>query len=137
MIRPPPRSTRTDTLFPYTTLFRSDRIVRTVALPATARLFFVTPFGLIGRINGRGLVRVEDDGTLSDLPDGKLFADQGMIDIVEASGRAVIVADRSFYQLGKDGITLVGSAKREASADDRANAAMAMREERKRVVWGT
>src|SRR3546814_5574371 len=26
MIRPPPRSTRTDTLFPYTTLFRSQRI---------------------------------------------------------------------------------------------------------------
>src|SRR3546814_3141038 len=25
MIRPPPRSTRTDTLFPYTTLFRSAR----------------------------------------------------------------------------------------------------------------
>src|SRR3546814_17141937 len=25
MIRPPPRSTRTDTLFPYTTLFRSMR----------------------------------------------------------------------------------------------------------------
>src|SRR3546814_14845384 len=24
MIRPPPRSTRTDTLFPYTTLFRSE-----------------------------------------------------------------------------------------------------------------
>src|SRR3546814_12334088 len=27
MIRRPPRSTRTDTLFPYTTLFRSGRIV--------------------------------------------------------------------------------------------------------------
>src|SRR3546814_6886208 len=27
MIRRPPRSTRTDTLFPYTTLFRSDRII--------------------------------------------------------------------------------------------------------------
>src|SRR3546814_11893297 len=26
MIRRPPRSTRTDTLFPYTTLFRSERI---------------------------------------------------------------------------------------------------------------
>src|SRR3546814_12684644 len=26
MIRRPPRSTRTDALFPYTTLFRSDRI---------------------------------------------------------------------------------------------------------------
>src|SRR3546814_9235916 len=27
MIRPPPRSTRTDTLFPYTTLFRSDLLL--------------------------------------------------------------------------------------------------------------
>src|SRR3546814_6935330 len=34
MIRPPPRSTRTDTLFPYTTLFRSEGIrVLTGALP--------------------------------------------------------------------------------------------------------
>src|SRR3546814_17327225 len=30
MIRRPPRSTRTDTLFPYTTLFRSDRRNRTL-----------------------------------------------------------------------------------------------------------
>src|SRR3546814_17659189 len=29
MIRPPPRSTRTDTLFPYTTLFRSETAVHT------------------------------------------------------------------------------------------------------------
>src|SRR3546814_9815837 len=28
MIRRPPRSTRTDTLFPYTTLFRSPRVCR-------------------------------------------------------------------------------------------------------------
>src|SRR3546814_17314534 len=35
MIRRPPRSTRTDTLFPYTTLFRSRRIGR--AAPACAR----------------------------------------------------------------------------------------------------
>src|SRR3546814_14996720 len=28
MIRRPPRSTRTDTLFPYTTLFRSERFLR-------------------------------------------------------------------------------------------------------------
>src|SRR3546814_540360 len=34
MIRRPPRSTRTDTLFPYTTLFRS----RVAAGPAAARL---------------------------------------------------------------------------------------------------
>src|SRR3546814_2582199 len=30
MIRRPPRSTRTDTLFPYTTLFRSDEVERDV-----------------------------------------------------------------------------------------------------------
>src|SRR3546814_8841355 len=28
MIRRPPRSTRTDTLFPYTTLFRSGQVIR-------------------------------------------------------------------------------------------------------------
>src|SRR3546814_4141166 len=30
MIRRPPRSTRTDTLFPYTTLFRSERPMNTI-----------------------------------------------------------------------------------------------------------
>src|SRR3546814_3988391 len=43
MIRRPPRSTRTDTLFPYTTLFRSRRSARRAGLPrwpgrAVARL---------------------------------------------------------------------------------------------------
>src|SRR3546814_7128366 len=42
MIRRPPRSTRTDTLFPYTTLFRSGRPMRTslivTSLLATAAL---------------------------------------------------------------------------------------------------
>src|SRR3546814_5924742 len=33
MIRRPPRSTRTDTLFPYTTLFRSDVFVIAVPTP--------------------------------------------------------------------------------------------------------
>src|SRR3546814_17516966 len=37
MIRRPPRSTRTDTLFPYTTLFRSDFAVRGVDIDPLAR----------------------------------------------------------------------------------------------------
>src|SRR3546814_5030626 len=37
MIRRPPRSTRTDTLFPYTTLFRSG-CLGTVVAPALVRL---------------------------------------------------------------------------------------------------
>src|SRR3546814_14435165 len=36
MIRRPPRSTRTDTLFPYTTLFRSVEQVRKKSTPAFA-----------------------------------------------------------------------------------------------------
>src|SRR3546814_4620909 len=32
MIRRPPRSTRTDTLFPYTTLFRSERVAEALEL---------------------------------------------------------------------------------------------------------
>src|SRR3546814_6841980 len=34
MIRRPPRSTRTDTLFPYTTLFRSGRHIQPAHIPA-------------------------------------------------------------------------------------------------------
>src|SRR3546814_8749736 len=41
MIRRPPRSTRTDTLFPYTTLFRSDDKLD---------LGRVIPIGRIGRV---------------------------------------------------------------------------------------
>src|SRR3546814_16428139 len=36
MIRRPPRSTRTDTLFPYTTLFRSARAGRLVGIASVA-----------------------------------------------------------------------------------------------------
>src|SRR3546814_5030766 len=36
MIRRPPRSTRTDTLFPYTTLFRSPQVQRRVGREALA-----------------------------------------------------------------------------------------------------
>src|SRR3546814_5464764 len=44
MIRRPPRSTRTDTLFPYTTLFRSidsDWVLKILARPAPMRTNFV------------------------------------------------------------------------------------------------
>src|SRR3546814_6910483 len=44
MIRRPPRSTRTDTLFPYTTLFRSDaRPLAAVGLRLAVAAAFVVP----------------------------------------------------------------------------------------------
>src|SRR3546814_10115424 len=39
MIRRPPRSTRTDTLFPYTTLFRSELIVRLLLFRSHRQVF--------------------------------------------------------------------------------------------------
>src|SRR3546814_13010752 len=59
MIRRPPRSTRTDTLFPYTTLFRSDFLDRETQLarmaheaeprPVRARIAAIVGGGTIGR----------------------------------------------------------------------------------------
>src|SRR3546814_2308094 len=47
MIRRPPRSTRTDTLFPYTTLFRSyPRTQPSASLPSSSRR---GPSGSVGR----------------------------------------------------------------------------------------
>src|SRR3546814_21017921 len=50
MIRRPPRSTRTDTLFPYTTLFRSTRVTTAetdiTARPTSAQL--AAPEGAAG-----------------------------------------------------------------------------------------
>src|SRR3546814_14237546 len=39
MIRRPPRSTRTDTLFPYTTLFRSRRFGKSLLVSTLKELF--------------------------------------------------------------------------------------------------
>src|SRR3546814_5121140 len=58
MIRRPPRSTRTDTLFPYTTLFRS--IDGTVPVSGLHRLLDA---GLV-----RGQVRFSQKATLLDVP---------------------------------------------------------------------
>src|SRR3546814_595510 len=72
MIRRPPRSTRTDTLFPYTTLFRSVQLRR-----------------------GRRAVRVADDGatdrTEADIS-GHVHAELVPLDAVEQSGDVDLAA---------------------------------------------
>src|SRR3546814_2385772 len=66
MIRLPPRSTRTDTLFPYTTLFRSHRLEssfnrvalhglpKTVATTMTANIVWVAAIAPLGPIRSHG-----------------------------------------------------------------------------------
>src|SRR3546814_8807092 len=49
MFRRPPRSTRTDTLFPYTTLFRSP-VASAQAFPCPWSLFFTLPQGSAARL---------------------------------------------------------------------------------------
>src|SRR3546814_13952657 len=68
MIRRPPRSTRTDTLFPYTTLFRS--LGRNQALRAQARappLFGLAPGGVCRAVSVAGPA-VRSYRTLSPFP---------------------------------------------------------------------
>src|SRR3546814_4747331 len=54
MIRRPPRSTRTDTLFPYTTLFRSVRLGGECPSPGPARLGCRAIHDPGQRVDGRG-----------------------------------------------------------------------------------
>src|SRR3546814_1240364 len=65
MIRRPPRSTRTDTLFPYTTLFRSAQLGKAVAPVAVGPDAHIPLFGIERRIDWDAArpraVRLEDD----------------------------------------------------------------------------
>src|SRR3546814_7914961 len=57
MIRRPPRSTRTDTLFPYTTLFRSERRTPPIAALTSLSVTSVSCAGVMGRLEARGELR--------------------------------------------------------------------------------
>src|SRR3546814_8648875 len=61
MIRRPPRSTRTDTLFPYTTLFRSASVVAVHGDRADRRIELAE----IDRVGGGGAVGDVDDPALA------------------------------------------------------------------------
>src|SRR3546814_8184999 len=56
MILRPPRSTRTDTLFPYTTLFRSDEIAKRM-IGRRRDTQFLTELAIFLRINTQGMHR--------------------------------------------------------------------------------
>src|SRR3546814_15549029 len=79
MIRRPPRSTRTDTLFPYTTLFRSS--------PTDALQFFISaPHELID-IAGNNVIAIEPHV-------GKMLVDRGVkIDQRRVSERLPLASD--------------------------------------------
>src|SRR3546814_4794350 len=89
MIRRPPRSTRTDTLFPYTTLFRSG-------------------FGARASFGIRG-VRLYSDGIPATMPDG-----QGQVShfMLESAGRVEVLRGpfSALYGNSSGGVISVSSA---------------------------
>src|SRR3546814_5727036 len=92
MIRRPPRSTRTDTLFPYTTLFRSQRLADFAELP-----------GLAVHAPGDSLHRAEQVGQHRHVVGGPVFAE----DLLEQYRRSVLgeqpSLDLRHLEDGRDG----------------------------------
>src|SRR3546814_15326525 len=93
MIRRPPRSTRTDTLFPYTTLFRSERrnpqIDHPAAVTAVARIDTLLPHH--ARFGGERAVAVEPQVEHGD----DLVRARAGIDLTIGTGLD-LAADRGF-----------------------------------------
>src|SRR3546814_3890683 len=82
MIRRPPRSTRTDTLFPYTTLFRSGVNLADVVADFTARraLLQPLPHARDGRFIMAAIARIIDElGLVDDAIDLLMLAHEAEI----------------------------------------------------------
>src|SRR3546814_14908600 len=93
MRRRPPRSTRTDTLFPYTTLFRSrSRAARAPGSAAAARA--ADPVGADGQAREKGIDIDQHGGAAAGPPPacpagGAAREDNRIIIVVEAQEAAV------------------------------------------------
>src|SRR3546814_7220298 len=111
MIRRPPRSTRTDTLFPYTTLFRSKRADARIDAFADRFIALAQPF-LRGRLEFLvGAEKVEEFGERAleaDLgldrlhlaPDARDLAEAEIVDMIGAQGQHRILLDEESVELG-------------------------------------
>src|SRR3546814_11384191 len=100
MIRRPPRSTRTDTLFPYTTLFRSAGRTRGDGRPVQGhgdpRFGLATPRGL--RRTGRLRMTTVEPATAADAEALSAFAEASFVD---PFGHICYPADLAAFQIGE------------------------------------
>src|SRR3546814_10681417 len=104
MIRRPPRSTRTDTLFPYTTLFRSVEVGPGVTVPIEQGSIF----GEVGLISGRkrgATIRAGADSIFVEL---SRTAALKLMAAVPGAKRAInrISLERQLLQIFKGGLTV-------------------------------
>src|SRR3546814_7787533 len=96
MIRRPPRSTRTDTLFPYTTLFRSgDTLTASDVAVARGQASFGDPARVTGLPEdlvakaGQAIARLVDDAI------DRMKTSPQDIQMILVGGGAVLVSDRT------------------------------------------
>src|SRR3546814_20020319 len=87
MIRRPPRSTRTDTLFPYTTLFRSSEAQKKKYLPKMARGECIGAIGMTEPGAGSDLQGMKTSAT----PDGDGFVLTGSQTFITNGQHAEVV----------------------------------------------
>src|SRR3546814_17532577 len=105
MIRRPPRSTRTDTLVPYTTLFRSRQVVAAepAQRPATRLLRQLDRPGEQVRIGGRGCHGPSMAATApAALDPHRLRPERGRVRLPEALEAARLAVPREPQQLSGD-----------------------------------
>src|SRR3546814_15934276 len=96
MIRPPPRSTRTDTLFPDTTLFRSDRRVFAVRSRPPHLPRQEPRRSTAGDDHGRGLLQLRSRIRVAKLrAENQDRADTGAGDELQGQGQGAPDADDS------------------------------------------
>src|SRR3546814_11961846 len=101
MIRRPPRSTRTDTLFPYTTLFRSAwDSLREPAFPFAEGLLPYDAAALVAAIEA------EDEARALRLARGALFEGRAFREIEEPLAEAALAHYQDFghaliYEIGR------------------------------------
>src|SRR3546814_19993500 len=97
MIRRPPRSTRTDTLFPYTTLFRSFRIILG-AIGEITRKEVVD-----GQILGRSTARIEHRVQRLRL-NGLVLVPDAELELVESRQIFIVGRGRGRLPFGHSGM---------------------------------
>src|SRR3546814_12188181 len=104
MIRRPPRSTRTDTLFPYTTLFRS--LANSIAALAGDAAMTDFPFAIVG---------FDLDGTLLDTSADLAAAVNHTLD---GAGCPRLAIDRVKAHIGGGGRRMLALSLAEAGRDE-------------------
>src|SRR3546814_8206703 len=96
MIRRPPRSTRTDTLFPYTTLFRSRVVAADQRFERVAdgrlQAQFLRPLGQVGHLREPDIARHAERGAIAD---GQIVAQRRVLDRIAGRGEQFGKAERS------------------------------------------